>query len=195
MSRNFGMTPYVGADLDDIIGAAVQSVMGASDEDEQLAAILSGDEDDDTMGYDDIVGAVKKIVAAKAKRSGGNVPPSAEKWELLPIPLTTLAAGETRTFNVTPTRSQRLDRIEFPSSNPDHAVVTLVGIDIAGTAQLNGSGGIRLSQLSEMRSDPILRGNTVQANAPISLTVTNTDTVNARTLFGSIGGPTVRQGR
>lgn len=193
MSRNFGITPFVGADIDDIVGAAVQAVMG-TDEDDQLAAILSGDDDDDTVGYDDIVGAVKKVIAAKARKSGA-VPPSADKWELLPIPLTTLLAGETRTFNVTPTRAQRLDRIEFPSSNADHAVITLVGIDIAGTAQLNGAGGIRLSQLSEMRSDPILRGNTVQANAPISLTVTNTDTVNPRTLFGSIGGPTVRQGR
>ena len=178
---NFGQTHSVG--VDEIIGAAVAQVMGASDVDDQLAEILSADVD--------IVGAVKKALAAgSARRVVSRAPESADKTEFLPIPATTLNAGESRQVTVTATRAQRLDRIEFDSSNLDHQFVTISGIDIAGKNQSNGNGGIRMSHLSELRTDNTMQGNTVQANAPIALTVTNTDAVNPRTFWGLMSGPT-----
>jgi hypothetical protein len=194
--------PYVGADIEEIVGAVVDSLVGAGDIDAQLASILSGDP---TVGLDEIIGAalakktasgggLEKLAALRAAGQRGVVSKqnSELKWELLPIPVTTLLAGQTLTVDVAPIRAQRLDQIEFPSSLVDHGHIALTDINIGGTSQMNGSGGVLLSQLSEVRANNILRGSTAQRNEPIKLTFQNMDTVNARTLRGTIGGPTIR---
>lgn len=198
MSNEF----YVGEDdeigVDEIVGAVMNELSG----DDDLSALLSGDD-----GIDEIVGAevvrrakkvskLKKLAALKNAGQRGIVQrgPTDMKWELLPIPLGTIAAGGTVTITVTPIRSQRLDKLRFPSSNVDHSFITLLGIQIMGVEQLNGAGGIRLSELSEMATDSILRGSTVQRADNLFLTLRNDDAVNARTYFGSMGGPTIRVG-
>lgn len=195
-------TPVFGATLDDIIGAA----MGAGSVDDELSLILSGESP--AVGYDDIIGAVVRKAAAgdsralqqlallKAAGQRGVVSKSAEelKWEKLPIPALTLAAGQTLQQNVRGIRSQRLDQLTYPSSVGDHQFILLLSIEINGTQQLNGSGGILLSELSELNPQPILRGSTAQRNEDIIFTYQNLDAVNPRTLRGSMGGPTLRIG-
>lgn len=194
-------TPIFGATLDDIIGMA----MGAGSVDDELAMILSGD-DAPAIGFDDIIGAIarksgntqmlQQLALLKQAGQKGVVQKSAEdlKWELMPIPAKVLAANETAQHTVRGIRSQRLDELVFPSSNPDHAVIKLLSVEINGTQQLNGSGGIYLSQLSELNTRGILRGSTAQRNEDIIFTFQNTDAVNSRTLYGSMGGPTLRIG-
>jgi hypothetical protein len=197
-------TTIVGATLDDIIGLA----MGAGSVDDELAMILSGDNNAPAIGFDDIVGAAVKQAASgnthmlqqlallKAAGQRGVVQKSAEdlKWELLPIPLTTLAAGATQQVAVRGIRSQRLDELTFPSSNIDHQFIALLSVEINGVQQLNGSGGVLLSQLSEMNTRGVLRGSTAQTNQDVIFTFQNVDAVNARTLRGTMGGPTLRVG-
>jgi len=182
--------------------------MGAGSVDDELAMILSGDDDGMAVGYDDIIGAVKRAARtgdtralqqlALLKQAGqrGVVSKSAEelKWEKLPIPALTIAAGGNAQQNVRGIRSQRLDQLTYPSSVVDHQFILLLGVEINGTQQLNGSGGILLSELSELNPQPILRGSTAQRNEDIIFTYQNLDTVNPRTLRGSMGGPTLRIG-
>lgn len=194
--------------VDEIIGEAINELtgVGAEESPEQtLAMMLQGD----AIGIDDILGAVarkaasrgasgtlQKLAQLKAAGQRGvqrNQDPSGLKWELLPIPLQTLAAGTTVTVNVSPTRSQRLDQIEFPSSNVDHQFIALISVTILGVEQLNGAGGVLLSQLSELRTNNILRGSTAQRSDNIQMIFQNLDTVNARTCRGTIGGPTLRE--
>lgn len=195
---------YVG--LDEIVGAALSELAG---DDDELSVLLSGDEDE-LVGedLDEIVGAEVAKRVRKAKKAStvsalaklraagqrGIVQrgQSDMKWELLPIPRATLAAGTTVQVAITPIRSQRLDKLRFPSSNPDHQFITLLGIEIMGVQQLNGNGGVCLSELSEMATDSILRGSTVQRADNLFITLRNDDVVNARTYYGSIGGPTIR---
>lgn len=192
--------------VDEIVGAAINDLLSGDAPENQLAALMSGDDEigDDIIGIDEIIGAairkgkagkaLSKLAMLKAAGQRGVVSKGADslKWELLPIPLTTLLAGATQQLTVSPIRSQRLDQIEFPSSNVDHAFISIVSIQILGVEQLNGTGGVRLSQLSELRTNNILRGSTAQRSDNIIMTFVNTDTVNARTLFGTIGGPTLR---
>lgn len=192
-------TPIVGATLDDILGLA----MGAGSVDDELALILSGDAP--AIGYDDIVGAAKasgnvnmlqQLALLKAAGQRGVVQKSAEdlKWELMPIPQTQLAASAVQQVTVRGIRSQRLDELTFPSSVIDHQFIALLSVMINGTEQLNGSGGVLLSQLSEMNTRGVLRGSTAQRNEDVIFTFQNMDTVNARTLRGTMGGPTLRIG-
>lgn len=198
--------PALSGDADEILGALLDDddedgYLGDDDEEDELDDLLSGDPNM-LAGEAEILGAARRIMRRRGRRparknTGRRVvaarPSEQElKWELLPIPDTTLTAGQTLSVNVTPTRAQRLDQIEFPSSNVDHPHIALLSIEIAGVQQLNGSGGVRLSQLSEMRSHNILRGSTAQRNEPLILTFANKDTTNSRTLFGTIGGPTIR---
>ncbi len=194
-----------GGSLDDILGAA----MGAGSVDDELALILSGDDEEDAFGYDDIIGAavkkaakrgdtstLQKLALLKAAGQRGVVQRTAEdlKWEKLPIPAQTIAAAATAQFAVRGIRSQRLDQLTFPSSVVDHQFILLLSVEINGVQQLNGGGGILLSELSELNPQPILRGSTAQRNEDIIFTCQNLDAVNARTLRGSMGGPTLRIG-
>ena len=206
----------VSVGIDDIIGAALGLDSGLGAGEDALAQLLSGDVTEQLaelgLGIDDIVGAVLKKSAHKAMPAGntaaalqnlallkaagqrGVTSKQADnlKYELLPIPLTQLVAGAGGAIAVRPIRSMRMDRMEFPSSNVDHQFIQLNSVQILGIEQLNGTGGILLSQLSEQRTEPILRGTTAQAGQDIILQFANLDTVNARSYRGTFAGPSIR---
>lgn len=219
MSNPFyvGIDEIVGAVVNELVGTEVpeDQLAALMSGDTEL-----GYDDDEVSGdVDDIVGAAAPIVRRPPPRIVRPMParpqgqinlaqlaalkaagqrgvqqkgPEALKWELLPIPLTTIVAGATASIQVSPIRSQRLDQLEFPSSNVDHAWINIISIQILGVEQLNGTGGVRLSQLSESRANNILRGSTAQRSDNIIMVFQNMDTVNARTFYGTIGGPTIR---
>jgi hypothetical protein len=202
----------LGTDLDDIVGDdddldGDDDEMGLGDEiEDQLAAALG-------IGADELGRRVRRArqkktakkksslnklamlraagqLAANKQNSGGPM-----KDDLLPIPRTTIPAGTTVTVAVRPTNSQRIDRTEFPSSNPDHGFITLLDVQIRGVTQLNGAGGIPLSLLTEARTSKNMRGSTAQGGQDILCTFRNDDLVNARTLFGAFSGPVIRAGQ
>lgn len=203
----YGNRPYVG--LDEILGNAA---MGA-DAEQALAELLSGDDALDQLaslglGIDDILGAVaarapaksagkvglQNLALLKAAGQRAAVQTTADnlKYESLPIPLQNIPASGTVNVPVQPIRSMRLDRVRFPSSNVDHQFVQLTSLQILGIEQLNGAGGILLSELSELCTDPGIRGNTMQAGQNVILIFQNLDTVNARTCRGTMSGPSIR---
>jgi hypothetical protein len=214
MSRNLlNMLPILGGDA--YLGGDEVELLGEDPLDALAAAFDEDDEDDDepmnalNMGLDEILGAVRKAKAKRVRRF--NVPARAKALaalksanayavvkkqaqkacpEITPIPLTALLAGATVQLPVTPVRTFRPDRLEFASSFADHSFVAVMMVAISGIEIFNGGGGVLCSQLSELRRDLTLRSRvTAQANVPITITLTNRDVVNARSVTGLISGP------
>lgn len=131
-------------------------------------------------------GAVQNAAMANMRnqalaRAAGKVPfavagedTTAVKTEILPIPPTVLAANETRTIAVRPTRSMQINSVIFPSLLASTAVCRINSIQILGLEQLNGSGGVHCSGLTEVRTSRVMKGSTAQAGQDVLINVTNT---------------------
>jgi hypothetical protein len=181
--------------IDSIVGDAIteterddaSEVVAAvgSDDDENLRLLDQGPAGDwdGQVGADwDNVGAA----IARAVRAGG-APARMVKKEELPIPETTLTAGQVLTFTVSPTRAMTVDAAFFDDFLRDHGWVKLISIDVGGHNELNGSGGVFLTQHGD-RQPLALSGKKVVANQPVNITVANADTVSSRKLRGRIVG-------
>lgn len=125
--------------------------------------------------------AMQNLQRNALARAAGKVPfavagedNTAVKTEILPIPPTVLAANETRTIAVRPTRSMQINSVIFPSLLASTAVCRINSIQILGLEQLNGSGGVHCSGLTEVRTSRVMKGSTAQAGQDVLINVTNT---------------------
>lgn len=142
--------------------------------------------------------AMQNLQRQALARSAGKVPfavagedTTAVKTEILPIPVTHLNPGQTLTIAVRPIRSMQVNSIIFPSLLPGTAVCRVNSIQILGLEQLNGSGGVHCSGLTEVRTARIMKGSTAQAGQDVTLSITNTDllTVAGVDIEGWFEGP------
>lgn len=120
------------------------------------------------------------------------------KKEMLPITPTLIPAGAggnagllapaSITFAVRPTRSMQINRISFPSGDAATAACVLMSVQILGVEQLNGPGGVPCGQLTEVQTDPNLKGATAQAGQDILITIGNASAVD-QVIRGTFYGP------
>lgn len=144
------------------------------DEVDDLLRAISGDEDDDDIGYDELVGARRRRRKRRPKKRPiskhivRKVSPGVFRRYPLGLGVTALAAGATAVITVTPQLPYKLMRLSSPSLQ-----VTVDNIQIGTVSQFVAAGGVPAECMAPNAIGAQLKGDTCVPGVQIQVTVTD----------------------
>lgn len=174
------------------------------DDDEMAGDEILGDDDMDILGddLDEILGAdrrsrsrglalARKVALARA--AGGayvrNRQPNAAQEQVLPFPLTSVAAAGQATILAFPQRKFRTER--FAVSSQIAEFFTIGDLRIGRESMMVAVGVVPAQIFAEVGVGVRLRGYTANLGNTIGVDVVNLDAVNAHTFLAAIVGTAV----
>lgn len=177
---------YLGDDDDDMIG------------DDQILGVDLGDDLDEILGDDVILGARRRggstLARLQAAKAAGGVllrrkMATEQQEQFCPFPATAVAASTTATILAFPQRKFRTERLAIASSIA--AFFTIGDLRIGRESMAVSVGATPAQIFSEVGVGVRLRGYTANLGNTIGIDVTNLDAVNAHTFLAAIVGTAV----
>lgn len=169
---------------DEILGGEYDEIMGGD--------VYGGDEM--TLFGDDPPRKQALGRRLAATRAAGGVvveqmDPTQMRRQVLPFRQAFTAGLSGVTINLNPQRKFRPERLSFASLSAQYFLVT--DVSIAQEPQFVQAGGLLAQLFTEVSVGMELRGKTANLGAIISITASNLDADNARTLYGQVTGTVV----